>query len=107
MKINITGDKIQLTEAIQAYIETKVNNLKKFINAEDDQIIVHVIVGKTSTHHNKGDYFKAEIKLNAPHHNFVTETEKDDLYAAIDAAHDTIKKEILKNKEKILTSHQK
>lgn len=107
MKINITSDKLKLTEAIRNYLEKKINALEKFINTNTDSLISYAIVGKTTAHHSKGDHFKADIKISIPGKDFFVQIKKDDLYAAIDEAQDVLKREIIKYKEVLIDKNQK
>jgi putative sigma-54 modulation protein len=107
MKINIKSEKLILTKAIKDYTKKKINALEKFINTNSGNLIAHAIVGKTTAHHQKGKYFKAEIKLDIPQKSFLASSQKDDLYAAIDRAQDKIKMEIVKYKERLLDRQQR
>jgi ribosomal subunit interface protein len=57
-------------------------------------------VGKTTRHHQQGDIFRAELQMHLPGASLRAETEKDNLYAAIDEAHDELGREIKKWKNK-------
>jgi putative sigma-54 modulation protein len=107
MKINITSDKLELTDAIKDYLEKKINALEKFINTDTNNLIARAIIGKTTTRHAKGNHFKAEIKINIPGKEFFVQIQKDDLYAAIDEAQNVLKREIIKYKEVLIDKHQK
>lgn len=107
MKINIKSEKLELTEPIRNYLQKKVNVLEKFINADNNKIIAHAIIGKTTKHHAKGNYFEAEIKISTPGKDFFTKIQKDDLYAAIDEAKDILKRDIIKHKETLIGQHQR
>lgn len=107
MKINIKSDKLELTQPIKDYLEKKINSLEKFINTDTANLIAHAIIGKTTTHHAKGNYFKAEIKVNIPGKEFFVQIKKDNLYAAIDEAQDVLKRDIIKHKEVLIDRNKK
>lgn len=107
MKININCEKIELTNAIRGYIETKMDVLEKFFNFDTDAVVGDVIIGKTTKHHNKGNFFKAEIKINTPIKKFFASAEKDDLYASIDEVQGILKREIVKQKDILIDKSHK
>ena len=95
MQINITGKNIDLTESLKDYVDKKLTSLEKFF----DQILnAHVVIGKESHHHLKGDVFVCECKLNLTGDDlFISKTEQD-LYKAIDKVHDHLAEELKKHK---------
>lgn len=107
MKTNIKSEKLELTDAIENYLRKKIDSLEKFLNVDSNNLIAYAIVGKTTTHHAKGDYFKAEIKIKTPRKEFFVRVQKDDLYAAIDEAKDVLKRDIIKYKETIVDKNQR
>lgn len=97
MQITITGRKIDLTPAIEEYINKKINGLDKFYN----QIIrAHVVVGVESKHHLKGQIFLAECKLEIPGNDIFISKTKEDLYAAVDELREQLERELKKHKVK-------
>lgn len=95
MQVNITGKNIELTESIKDYAEKKITSLEKFF----DQItLAHVVLGKENQHHQKGEIFVCECKLNLTGADlFISKTEAD-LYKAIDKVHDHLAEELKKHK---------
>jgi putative sigma-54 modulation protein len=85
MNIIIRGSQIEITEAIQVYLEKKLDVLSKFLNAESK---IQADVGKISNHHKHGDIFKAELNIYHKGEYTRVEAEEEDLYAAIDAVKD-------------------
>ena len=97
MQVNITGKGIELTEAIKSYVEEKIGSLEKFY----DQIIrANVIVGVESHHHNKGNIFITECKLEVPGNDVFASKNEKTLYKAIDKVRDYLEAELLKHKTK-------
>ncbi len=95
MQINTTGKNIELTEAIKDYVDKKINSLEKFY---DKISLAHVIVGIENHHHQKGDVFICECKLNLTGEDlFISKTEQD-LYKAIDKVRDHLEEELKKHK---------
>jgi ribosomal subunit interface protein len=91
MNINIKATNIELTEAIDSYVRSRLDGLDKFKKPEEE-MQVFVEVGKTSNRHKRGDYYRAEFNIEISGKKFYTFSEKSDLYKSIDDA----KKEILR-----------
>lgn len=95
MQVMITGKGMELTDAIKAYTEEKISSLDKFY---DKILSAKVIVGKESQHHQKGDVFVAECKLDVPGRDLFAEKKEDTLYKAIDKVRDYLESELKKYK---------
>lgn len=95
----IKGTNMELTEAIKAYVEEKLMSLEKMCERYVPCDLA-VEVGKTSNHHQKGDIYLAEVTMSIPGETLRAETEKDDLYAAIDQVKDDLKRQIVDRKER-------
>ena len=93
---------MELTLAISDYVNKKADAISRFIPA-GEEVIIAVEVGKTTMHHKQGDYFKAEFDVSFNGENFFTESEKSDLYKAIDDAKDELIKRIKNNKKRKTT----
>lgn len=95
MQIDLSGKNVELTEAIKNYVEKKITGLEKFF----DRITkAKVIVGLETNHHQKGEIFFCECRLDLPGKEiFVLRNEKD-LYKAIDNVRDHIEQELKKYK---------
>ena len=102
MNINLKATNFELTPAIREYAEKKVNGLEKFIRITDESVQAWVEVGRTTNHHNKGDVYRAEIQIHIPHYGRGVRAEAtcQTLNEAIDGAHDKIKLELEKVKDK-------
>lgn len=95
MQIQITGKGIELTEAIQDFVEKKISALDKFY----DKIMgAQVIVGVESHHHLKGKIFVCECKLEVPGNSLFASKNEKDLYKAIDLVRDYLEEELKKHK---------
>ena len=58
MQIITKAKNLELTSALQGYVDEKIGTLKKFAEAE-----VFVEVEKETKHHNKGEIFCCQIEL--------------------------------------------
>ncbi|ETB63850.1 TPA: ribosome-associated translation inhibitor RaiA [Candidatus Nomurabacteria bacterium] len=101
MIINIKATNMELTPAIEDYINKKLISLEKF--NKDGEINVYVEVGKTTNHHKQGELFKSEINLSLDGKKFFTNSEKEDLYKAIDRSEEDIVRQITSKKDKSQT----
>lgn len=99
MIINIKVTNIELTPAIEKYVNRKVGGLKRFAK-DREEISAYVEVGKTTNHHKQGELYKAEINLSLDGKKFFTDSEKEDLYSAIDEAENDIIRKITYKKDK-------
>ena len=98
--IKATG--IELTEAITAAVDHTLGRLSKLTDRFGEAVSVHVEVGKSTNHHKKGPFFRAEINIRVPKRLIRAEAEHEDLYAAIEKVEDELKGELKKEKEKYL-----
>lgn len=90
---------MEMTDAIRDYVEKKVGSLEKFCE-NYSPCDVRVEVGKTSDHHQKGKIWRAEYTMTIPGASLRAESLEEDLYAAIDAAKDDLKRQLVEYKEK-------
>ncbi|RJQ32281.1 ribosome-associated translation inhibitor RaiA [Candidatus Parcubacteria bacterium] len=102
MQINLKTTNIQITPQTRDYAERKVNSLEKFILGMDESVQAWVELEKTTNHHQKGDIYRAEIQIRIPHYNRGARAEAthESLNEAIDDAHDEMKIELEKIKDK-------
>jgi len=94
MKFIIRGKKLEVTDAIKAYVEEKIGRLDKYFE-DPDNISASVLMrisGKDQV---------VEVTINT--HGFILRGEEanKDLYASIDFVTDKIERQIRKNKTKI------
>ena len=97
MQISITGNQLDLTEAIKSYVEKKIGGLDKFYENISE---AKVVLGKETNHHNKGEIFFVECRLYVPGKDLFAKNNAKDLYAAIDIVRDELGGELKKHKEK-------
>ena len=94
MKLNIRGSKLEITDAIKSYLESKVQKLDKYF--ENPEEITANIVAKT-----KGVNQTVEITIPIKKAILRVEESNNDLYSSIDLAVDKLERQIRKNKTKI------
>lgn len=102
MKITIKATNLELTSAINEYIEEKLGAIKKFTSRWDLEgaVEMRVEIGRTSQHHHKGEVFRAEANLKLPGKLLRAEDEDFDIRVAIDKVRDKLKREVEKYKDK-------
>lgn len=95
MNINITGDGLELTPAIQEHVKERLGKIER----HRDQITqVDVVLSVTNKRQ------KAEITMVVPHSSDINaESTTDDLYVSIDEAMDKLGRQYLKMKNKVQT----
>ena len=98
MQILITGKGIELTLAIEQYIDKKFTGLERFFTPITK---AEVVVGMETKHHVKGDIFMAECRLTLPGSDAFASAQEKTLYQAIDALRDHLEAELKKRKVKL------
>lgn len=99
MKINIRGDKVEVTKSIRDHIEEKLGKLDKYFEKPNEikcSVIIRVKNGEQT------------VEVTVPTSKFTIRAEEshNDLYAAVDLIIDKLERLIRKNKTKI-TKHYK
>ena len=105
MNTNIKATNMELTEAINDYVNKRLSGISKFIKGGN--FSANVEVGKTTNHHKQGDVFRAEFNIEISGEKFYTFSEKEDLYVAIDDAKEEIVRQITSKKDKKQTLYKR
>lgn len=106
MKIITKAKNIDISPALQKFIDKKVATLKKFISILKDDAPgktlaeVFVEVQKETRHHRKGEIFKCQLEVRLPGKKLVAQAKSDDLQKAVIDAKEQLKLEIEKYKFK-------
>jgi len=99
MNLLIKATNLELTPAINLYIEKVFNSLERLIaSLGEASVETRVEVGRSSYHHKKGDVFFAEVNLTCGKKLIRNKVENSNLYAAIDAVKDNLRRELTKFK---------
>lgn len=94
MRIEVTGKRLDVTEAIRSYAETKCGKLPRFF---DGVMEIQVLLSTEE----KGS-FAAELVVDAVRHDsFVARAAGPQLYACIDLAVDKMSRQLHDFKEKL------
>ena len=99
MKLNIRGDKLVVTDSIDAYIKEKIARLNKYFENEDIEAKILVRVANN----------KQTIEVTIPTSKYTLRAEEgnEDLYAATDLVLDKLERQIRKNKTKLNDRYKK
>ena len=90
-----------LTDAIKARVESKAVTLEKLTKDFDPASELRVEVGKSTKHHAKGPFFRAEFQLSVPGNDLRAVCEETDLYHAIGRARDQVRRQLKDYKDKL------
>jgi putative sigma-54 modulation protein len=108
MKI-IIKKAVDLTPALETFIEEKLMPLAKFVKhfEEMGEIEIALEISRTSRHHRKGEVFFAAADLRLPHKILRAEEYAEDMRKAIDMVKRTLHTEIEKYKTRFLKPRHK
>ncbi|MBU1028654.1 ribosome-associated translation inhibitor RaiA [Patescibacteria group bacterium] len=90
---------MDLTEAIRAAVEEKITKLVPLVERFGESVLAEIEVGKTTGHHSKGPFFRAEVRVRLPGKLVYADAQDEDLYLAVREARDKAKRQILDYKE--------
>ncbi len=94
MKYNFRGNKIEVTEAIKDYLESKLSKLEKYLD-DNDEVEAKALVSA------KGKDQKVEVTIWSGKYNIRAEETNVDLYSAIDLVVDKLERQFKKYKSKL------
>ena len=94
MKYNIRGNKIEVTEAINDYIKSKLSKIEKYLD-DNEEVEAKTVISA------RGKDQKVEVTIPTDKYTLRAEERNDDLYAAIDLVIDKLEKQLKKYKSKL------
>ncbi len=87
MRTSLKFTGIEPTDALKAAVDQKLEKINTRVEKHGDAASVEVEIGRTTEHHNKGEVYRAEMRMQIPGGDMYAEAAHEDLYAAIgDAA---------------------
>lgn len=95
MKVDIKSTGMELTEAIGAFVQEKMDTLDAKTARFGQVVRTEVEVGVTSRHHKTGPIFRSEVHVRLPGHVIYAEATNYDLYVAIVEAKKEAERQIL------------
>ena len=97
MQLSVSGHHIDMTDALQSYVENKMERLERHF----DQVTnIHVILSVEKQRQ------KAEATIHITGNDLFATAEDANMYAAIDALVDKLDRQIKKHKEKVTNHHR-
>ena len=105
--ISIKGTNMPLTDAIKSRVTSQAQVLAKLTKGFEPAAELVVEVGKSTKHHAKGPFFRAEFHLHVPGSELRASTQEEDLYHAIVVARDQIRRQLKEHKYKIKDKHER
>jgi ribosomal subunit interface protein len=103
MNTNIKAGSIELTPAISDYVDKRLKKVADLLE-NDPALKCDVELSRTTSHHNKGDIFRAEVHIVGSGKDIYVAREETDLYAAIDLVRDEVLREVKANKSKQISA---
>ena len=94
MRITITGRNIELTSGIKEAVEDKLSKLEKYFKPDTD-VLVTLSVEK--------DRQKIEVTIPTKGHTIRAEEVSNDMYVSIDLVEETIERQLIKYRTKIVS----
>lgn len=94
MKYVIRGSKIEITDSIREYIETKIGKLEKYLNNQEE-ITANVLITPSGVNQ------KVEVTIPIKGTILRAENANKDLYASIDLVLEKLERQIRKNKTRM------
>jgi putative sigma-54 modulation protein len=96
MNLQLTGQHIDITPALRAYVESKLERLTRHFDHVIDATVVLTVEGLQQI---------CECTLHVRGKDLFAEAREPDMYASIDVLADKLDRQIVKHKEK-LTEHR-
>jgi len=93
MNTRIKATNVTLSPVISDYVDKRLQTVTKLVS-HDPSVMCDVELSRPSSHHQKGDVFRAEIHIVGRGIDAYAAAEREDLYAAIDEMKDEIMREI-------------
>ena len=94
MKYNFRGNKIEVTEAINDYLKSKLSKLEKYLD-DNEEVEAKALISA------KGKDQKVEVTIWSGKYNIRAEETSEDLYSAIDLVIDKLERQFKKYKAKL------
>ncbi|WP_376697098.1 ribosome hibernation-promoting factor, HPF/YfiA family [Wenzhouxiangella sp. EGI_FJ10305] len=98
MQLEVTGQNIEITQALKAYIAEKSERLERHF---DNLISGHIVLHLEKLEHTVEGTITVGGRTNPLH----AEAKSEDMYAAIDALMDKLDRQVRRHKDKV-TSHR-
>ena len=101
MQIDIKTKNISLNQALRVFCEKTAGSLEKYIHLFETEASGWMEIGKSTLHHRKGPFFRAECQIFLPGKKLRSESEHELLRVAIIEVKDDIQRQLKEYKNKI------
>ena len=101
MNLIISGHHLEVTPAIRAYVQNKLDRIVRHFDQVIDMNVILTVDNLTE----KEKRQKAEITLRVSGKSIYVESVSEDLYAAIDTLIDKLDRQVIKHKTKVQDHH--
>ncbi len=98
MNLHIKSTNFTMTPGIEEFIRSKMSSVDKFFNPSADEEVLIEFEVERSTHHRKGEVFRAEANITHKGDLFRARSNKFDMRAAIDDVRDQVERQISKSR---------
>lgn len=97
MQMSLTGHHVDITDALRAYVETKLGRIERHFDHVTDLHVILTVEKNRQT---------AEAAVLLSGNKLFADATAEDMYAAIDALADKLDRQIIKHKEKLQDHHK-
>lgn len=101
MNITISGHHLEVTPALRAYVNEKLERVLRHF----DQVVDVKVILSIDNQKEKEKRQRAECNILVKGSDIFAESSHEDLYAAIDALIDKLDRQVVKHKDKIQDHH--
>lgn len=108
MRLTIKATNIEHTNALDAYVIRRMNELEKILDRKEKSEIARIDIGRTNKHHKEGkEAYYAEVTFHVKKKDFRAVAKAPDLYVAIDKMKEMIVREVKRHHEQTRIAHKK
>jgi len=107
MEIHIKTTDFELTENLRSYIDEKLGSLERFSKKYGEAFEARLEIGRTTRHHREGNVFRAEVNIRVPGTMLRAESERTDIYAAIDEIRDEMERQLKEYRGKLFAKFKR
>ena len=96
MTVNVQTKNLTLTDALSGHVAKRFSFVGRLVKRFDSlgAVSMNIELARITRHHRKGDVFYAEVNLHLGGRLIRSEESAEDLYTAINATRNTLKREL-------------
>ncbi|MDX1625932.1 MAG: ribosome-associated translation inhibitor RaiA [Wenzhouxiangellaceae bacterium] len=99
MQIELSGQNVEVTQALRAYVSEKLEKLDRHFG---NLIAAHVVLKVENVQH----YAEGTVAVGGRTNDIHAEADAEDMYAAIDLLVDKLDRQVRRHKEKVTDHHR-